>query len=81
MNAPTLRPDGSCPACIGGWQCAFHQAEGVRRDREKYARLRDVCRIAAGRDIARVCLRYELESDEFSTREQKALAIMARGAA
>jgi len=78
MNAPTMNPDGSCPKCLfaGGWHCEWHQAEAVRRCRERSAMAARVCRRATDEDIARTCARYELESDEFQTREEKAERIL-----
>lgn len=69
---PKTRADGSCSACVGGWQCAWHQAEGVRVDRERGEMLRAVSANARKYDIAHLCARFELESDEMTTREQKA---------
>jgi hypothetical protein len=54
MNAPTLRPDGSCPACHDGWQCAWHSSEGIRRDRERSATLGRVLAVAHEHDIMRI---------------------------
>ena len=79
MNTPLLRPDGSCPACVGGWQCEYHQREGVRRFQERERMLAIVARGIRARRIADLCARYELESDEFQTREQKAEHILANG--
>ena len=76
MKAPTLRQDGSCPACVGGWQCAFHIAAGLEEDRQ---RSRTLARVVAGQrenEIARVCWLYELESDEGGTREEKAARLL-----
>ena len=77
MNKPTLRKDGSCSACCGGWQCAWHQAEGVRRDRERGAMLRRISAVSWQYEIARVCSRFELESNEGGTREEKAERYLA----
>lgn len=74
---PDTYPDGACKACVGGWKCAFHIAEDAERDR----RMADVLRQAVAgirqTRIARVCSRFELESDEFLTREQKAELMLA----
>jgi len=42
------------------------------REMEKSEALRRCVSSAKAWDIARICARYELESDEFYTREQKA---------
>lgn len=73
---PTMNPDGSCPACIGGWLCSWHQQEGLRRDREQAAVLRRARAGIRQNIIARICAEHELESDEFQTAEQKAELIM-----
>ena len=78
---PVLRADGSCPVCSSGWVCAYHQEAGLRRDRERSAVLRRVCESMRAAEIGRVCARFELESDEFQTREQKAGRIIAGGGA
>lgn len=72
MKTPTLRPDGSCPVCSGGWQCSFHQAEGLRIDRDRAQTIRRVVTSAREHDIARLCARHEIESDEMGSREDKA---------
>ena len=72
LSKPALRSDGTCSACLGGNLCRFCQEEGLKRDRELSRVLaRAVVGIRETR-IARVCSRFELESDEFLTREQKA---------
>lgn len=75
--APVLRADGSCPACSGGWVCAFHRSQGLRADRERSAMLRRVCAGIRANRIAEVCARFELESDEGGTREEKAARMLA----
>jgi hypothetical protein len=78
MKKPLILSDGSCSACVGGWQCAWHQNEGVRLDRERGAMLRRVSANSRQYEIARVCSRFELESDEGGTREEKAERYMAK---
>lgn len=65
---------GRCEACLsgGGWQCEFHQAQGVRKWNEQQATLASVAQSQRQAEIDRVCARHELESDEFMTAEQKA---------
>lgn len=74
---PETYPDGACKACAGGWKCAYHIAEDAERDRQMSAVLRRACEGIRINRIARVCARFELESDEFLTREQKAEAMLA----
>ena len=50
MNAPALEPDGRCSACRGRL-CAYHQAEGVKRDKAKSAMLREVAQNLRYRNI------------------------------
>ena len=60
---------------------------GIMRDLEAEAKayncqreaIRRVCEAGHLQEIARICARFELESDEFLTREQKAEAILAGG--
>lgn len=77
LPEPVLRRDGSCPACMGGNVCRWHQEDGLRRDREGMDNLRRVCASAHAHEIGRICARYELESDEGGTREEKAERILA----
>lgn len=79
MNAPPTYPDGSCIGCLNNLpRCEFHEIE--ERAREKAARetLARVVERSRQNDLARICARHELESDEMSTRWQKAEALMAR---
>lgn len=73
---PTLNPDGSCPLCLGGWLCSWHQQDGLRRDREQAATLRQVAANIRQARIESICARYELESDEGGTAEQKAAKLL-----
>lgn len=78
MKRPALLADGSCSACVlgGGWQCKFHQEELAALDRERAAMFKRVAAHVRASRIESICARYELESDEFQTREQKALAFL-----
>lgn len=71
-----LNPDGTCPACIGGWLCKFHQQEGLRIDAQRSQVIKQAVAGIRRAEIARTCARYELESDEMLTAEQKAVAIL-----
>ena len=73
---PDTYPDGACKACVGGWKCAFHIAEDEERERRMSDVLRQAVAGIRATRIARVCARFELESDEFLTREQKAEAML-----
>jgi hypothetical protein len=68
---------GRCTLCIGGNLCKPCQADGVKRDRERWAMLRAVSAQQAQDRVYRCCARYELESDEMQSREDKARAIIA----
>lgn len=74
---PVMREDGSCPLCVGGWLCLFHQEAAAQRDRDLGAMLRRVAAAQHANEIARVCARFELESDEGGTREEKAERYLA----
>lgn len=73
---PDAYPDGACKACVGGWKCAFHIEQDAERDRQWSATLRQTVAGIQQTSIYRVCARFELESDEFLTREQKAEAML-----
>jgi hypothetical protein len=72
--------DGTCPTCLalGGWLCELCKKDNAARDRANATRLKLVCESIKANEVARVCAAFELESDEFLTREQKAVAIISR---
>lgn len=72
-----FRPDGSCSTCSGGWLCKACQNDGLARDKARSAILRSTVQGIQQTRIARVCSRYELESDERGTREEKAAEMLA----
>ena len=67
---PPKRADGSCSACAGGWNCVFHQVEGLLADDRRAEAIAGASRALHEMEIARTCARYELERDEFQTREE-----------
>lgn len=68
---------GRCLTCSGGWLCKACQTDSLARDKAFSAVLSSaVAGIQANR-VARVCARFELESDEGGTRSQKAAAMLA----
>ena len=72
LAKPGQYPDGACMACAGGWKCAYHIQEDAIADRKRSELLRSVAAGIAQTRIYRVCARFELESDEMATREEKA---------
>lgn len=68
---------GRCMTCIGGNLCKFCSADNAKQDRERSAVLASAAADIRCNRIARVCARFELESDEGGTREEKAAAILA----
>ena len=78
IPAPKPRDDGSCPQCIGGWQCAYHQQQGIALDRSRSEAIKLASESLRRAEISRVCARYELETDEAGTCEDKALRILAK---
>lgn len=77
MNDPTL-PDGTCPQCIRDYaRCTFHRTEDRARDARRTENIRRLLDAQHQRDLAAVCLRYELESDEGGSRWDKAERILA----
>lgn len=77
MKTLRFRPDGSCALCSGGWLCKVCQADNAERERRQSATIAAAARGIRATRIARVCARFELESDEMATREQKAAAMLA----
>jgi hypothetical protein len=75
IRAKDMRPDGSCTTCI----CHYTECEHRIEDREiEIRRSENIKRAVEShrqRDLAGICLSHELESDEFSTRWEKAEAI------
>lgn len=69
---PPKRPDGTCSACVGGWQCGYHQREGVARDKAQAAVIAEVAQFSHDRLIQWVIATCQLESDERGTATQKA---------
>ena len=76
MKAPKLRPDGSCPECKGGWQCSYHQAEGLAADRRRFEAVRLAVIGLRESELGRTCARLELESDENGTARAKACRLL-----
>lgn len=73
-----FRPDGSCSACSGGWLCKACQNDNARSYGEQADMFRRVAAYSRSERVARVCARYELESDEGGSREEKAAAMLER---
>jgi len=71
-----FRSDGSCSTCAGGWLCKACQIDGLARDRARSAVLASAALGIHCNRIARVCARFELESDEGGTRSEKAAAML-----
>ena len=81
-----MKPDrfdieGRCTLCKCGWLCDPCKSDNAARERKLSENLGKAVKASRGNEIARLCMRYQLESDEFLTREQKALCMIERGAA
>jgi hypothetical protein len=73
MKQPAINSDGSCPECVKRCgSCAWHQADGLRRDRANMANLARIVASAKHQTLLRICARHELESDEGGTAMKKA---------
>lgn len=72
---------GRCTLCDSGWLCDPCKADNRERERKRSEAISQCVSASRQSEIARVCMRYQLASDEFLTREQKALRIIERGAA
>ena len=57
-------------------RCAYHLTEENRREKSTSEAIRHAVEVGREADLARVCIRHELESDEFSTRFEKAARIL-----
>lgn len=77
MKTTRFRPDGSCSTCSGGWLCKACQDDNAKRDAGLSLLLRGTVVGIRQTRIARVCARFELESDEMQTREHKAADMLA----
>ena len=70
---------GRCTLCSGGWLCDPCKADNRERERKRSEAISRGARAHRGWDVARTCSRYQITSDEFFSRERKAVAIMERG--
>lgn len=70
---------GRCTLCDSGWFCDPCIEDNRERERRRTEAIIRGASAHRKNEIARVCMRYQLTSDEFYTREQKAVAIIARG--
>ena len=79
MTPPPTYPNGACVACLNHLpRCDYHQAEEVAREKRARENLAHFVEARRERDLAGICLQYELESDEGGTRWEKAARIMSR---
>ena len=74
---PPLRPDGTCSACIGGWQCKYHQRETTDRDDMRSAIIAEASRHSHRLVLNVIIETCQLESDEGGTATEKAERILA----
>lgn len=83
ISKPAIDARGACLACAsnGGWVCDWHKEESAQRDRDLSAMFVRVSASNKANRIAEVCSRFELESDEMLTREEKAELMIQRGQA
>ncbi len=80
MTKPATLPDGTCRECCGrSGPCAYHQAEGQRQWETKWRTVAAAARGARAAELARVAARFEFESDQFQTAEEKAAAYLKTG--
>lgn len=77
MKRPQLDKNGACPDCSGGWMCAYHQRTTAAAWEKRQAAIRDAVRMARAAARDRIAARWELESDEFETADQKAERMLA----
>ena len=80
MTKPPTLSDGSCAECCGrSGPCAYHSAEGIKRDRERSQALATAARGARAAELARIAARFEFESDQYATATEKAAAYLETG--
>jgi hypothetical protein len=74
---PAKTSDGACSACVAGaCRCEFHANRDAEREAAFSAVLQRCAASVRSYAIAATCARFELESDEFLTREEKAAGII-----
>ena len=67
---------GRCMLCDSGWLCQPCKTRNAQRERERMAGFSASMKRSKEANIARVCAKYELASDERQSREQKASRII-----
>lgn len=73
---PGTYSNGACRGCAGGNKCAWHIEEDAKRDLQWSKELSRICGHIKQARIERVYSRFELESDEMATREEKAESML-----
>jgi hypothetical protein len=76
LQKPPARSDGTCSACIGGWQCKYHQQEGVKLDRARAAVIASAALASHRHALDVIIATCQLESDECGTATRKAERIL-----
>lgn len=61
---------------VGGWLTPEGQKRLAQTERDRAQLIREVCEGIRSAKINRICARFELESDEMQTAEQKAAAML-----
>ena len=75
MTAPRENKDGSCPNCMADYSsCKFHRMADDLREKNLRETIRGIVAHSKAERLGRICAKYELESDEMMTREEKAAA-------
>jgi hypothetical protein len=76
LDMPPLRLDGTCSACVGGWQCEYRQRAGVLADKIKAAAVAEASHMAHRMVLQVIIATCQLESDEGGTATMKAERIL-----
>lgn len=76
---PPTYPNGACIACLASLPaCTYHRAEQSRQEKARRENFRLTIEGARRNDLARLCMKHELESDEGGTRMEKAAILLSR---
>ena len=68
-----MNADGSCLYCMADYSsCQFHRMVDFLRDENRRETIKGIVAHQKAERLKRICAKYELESDEMMTREEKA---------
>jgi hypothetical protein len=71
-SPPPTGTRGECLECAGRGVCEWHAAQGRVQDHNRSEAIRSLLQHERAKERARICARFEFESDEYHTAEEKA---------